>query len=280
MSKSSKKKSAPIGVFDSGYGGLTVLREIVSALPDYDYLYLGDNARAPYGTRSFSTIYDYTLQAVKFLFEHNCPLVILACNTASARALRNIQQKDLANLAPGNRVLGIIRPTAEVIGDYTKTGNVGILGTPGTVKSESYIIEIHNQFPEIEVHQKACPMWVSLVENGELNNAGADYFVKDKMEELFTQHTDIDTVLLACTHYPLLSSTIEKYTPKGVTVLSQGHIVADSLKDYLSRHEEMEVRLSKGGKRQFLTTGNAEDFSSKTKVFYGKKVKAKTVYLK
>lgn len=279
MSKSSKKKRAPIGVFDSGYGGLTVLSEIVSTLPDYDYLYLGDNARAPYGTRSFSTIYDYTLQAIKYLFEQNCPLVILACNTASARALRNIQQKDLPNIAPDNRVLGIIRPTAEVIGNYTKTGKVGILGTPGTVKSESYIIEIHNQFPKVEVHQKACPMWVSLVENGELDNAGADYFVKDKMTELFAEETDIDTVLLGCTHYPLLSSTIEKYTPKGVSVLSQGKIVADSLQDYLQRHEEMEVRLTKGGKRSFLTTGNAEDFSSKTKVFYGRKVKAKKVEL-
>ncbi len=279
MSKPSKKKRAPIGVFDSGYGGLTVLREIVSTLPDYDYLYLGDNARAPYGTRSFSTIYDYTLQAVKYLFEQNCPLVILACNTASARALRNIQQKDLPNIAPDNRVLGIIRPTAEVIGDYTKTDKVGILGTPGTVKSESYIIEIHNQFPEIEVHQEACPMWVSLVENGELKNAGADYFVQDKMEDLFAKAADIDTVLLGCTHYPLLSDTIEKHTPKGVSVLSQGKIVADSLKDYLRRHEEMEIRLSKGGKRKFLTTGNAEDFSSKTKVFYGRKVKAKKVDL-
>lgn len=279
MSKPSKKKRAPIGVFDSGYGGLTVLREIVSTLPDYDYLYLGDNARAPYGTRSFSTIYDYTLQAVKYLFEQNCPLVILACNTASARALRNIQQKDLPNIAPDNRVLGIIRPTAEVIGDYTKTDKVGILGTPGTVKSESYIIEIHNQFPEIEVHQEACPMWVSLVENGELKNAGADYFVQDKMEDLFAKAADIDTVLLGCTHYPLLSDTIEKYTPKGVSVLSQGKIVADSLKDYLRRHEEMEIRLSKGGKRKFLTTGNAEEFSSKTKVFYGRKVKAKKVDL-
>ncbi len=280
MSKYSKKKKAPIGIFDSGYGGLTVLREIVSTLPDYDYLYLGDNARAPYGTRSFSTIYDYTLQAVKFLFEQNCPLIILACNTASARALRNIQQKDLPNLAPDNRVLGIIRPTAEVIGDYTKTSKVGILGTPGTVKSESYIIEINNQFPDVEVYQEACPMWVSLVENGELNNAGADYFVQDKMEELFAKDADIDTILLGCTHYPLLSSTIEKYTPKEVTVLSQGKIVADSLKDYLMRHEKMETRLSKGGKQKFLTTGNAEDFSAKTKRFYGRKVKAKTVYLK
>jgi glutamate racemase len=280
MSKSSKKKSAPIGIFDSGYGGLTVLREIVSTLPEYDYLYLGDNARTPYGTRSFSTIYDYTLQAVKYLFEQNCPLVILACNTASARALRNIQQKYLPNFAPENRVLGIIRPTAEVIGDYTKTGKVGILGTPGTVKSESYIIEIHNQFPNVEVHQKACPMWVSLVENGELNNAGTEYFVQDKIEELFAQDADIDTILLGCTHYPLLSSTIKKYTPKGVTILSQGKIVADSLKDYLMRHEEMEGLLSKGGKQFFLTTGNEEDFSKKTKVFYGRKVKAKTVYLK
>jgi len=280
MSKSSKKKTAPIGVFDSGFGGLTVLREIVSTLPEYDYIYLGDNARAPYGTRSFSTIYDYTLQAVNFLFEQNCPLIILACNTASARALRNIQQKDLPHLAPDNRVLGIIRPTAEVIGDYTKTGKVGVLGTPGTVKSESYIMEIHKQFPEVDVHQKACPMWVSLVENGELNNPGADYFVKDKMEELFAKNADIDTVLLGCTHYPLLSDTIEKYTPQGVSVLSQGKIVADSLKDYLERHAEMETRLSKGEKRRFLTTGNAKDFSDKTKVFYGRKVKAKTVYLK
>jgi len=280
MRKSSKKKRTPIGIFDSGFGGLTVMREIVSALPEYDYLYLGDNARAPYGTRSFSTIYDYTLQAVKYLFEQNCPLIILACNTASARALRNIQQKDLPHLAPDNRVLGIIRPTAEIIGDYTRSGKIGILGTPGTVKSESYIIEIHNQFPEVKVHQQSCPMWVSLVENGEIDNEGTDYFVQDKMQELFAQEADIDTVLLGCTHYPLLASTIEKFTPKGVKVLSQGKIVADSLKDYLKRHEKMQVRLSKGGNRDFLTTGNAEDFSTKAKEFYGRKIKVKTVSLK
>lgn len=279
MSKKLEKKTAPIGIFDSGYGGLTVMREIVKTLPDYDYLYLGDNARAPYGTRSFSTIYNYTLQAVKYLFEQNCPLIILACNTASARALRTIQQKDLPNLAPNNRVLGIIRPTAEVIGDYTKTEKVGILGTPGTVKSESYILEVQHQYPKVEVHQEACPMWVSLVENGELDNSGADYFVADKMKKLFAREAEIDTVLLGCTHYPLLLPTIEKFTPAGVSVLSQGSIVADSLADYLQRHTEMEVRLSRQGGRRFLTTGGAVGFSNKTELFYGEKIEAETVVI-
>lgn len=279
MSKTDKKKTAPIGIFDSGYGGLTVLRDIVKVLPEYDYLYLGDNARAPYGTRSFSTIYDYTLQAVKYLFAQNCPLIILACNTASARALRNIQQKDLPSLAPQNRVLCIIRPTAEIIGSYTDSRKVGILGTTGTVKSESYIIEIHNQFPDVKVYQEACPMWVSLVENGEISNAGANYFVEDKIKKLFAQDREMDTVLLGCTHYPLLLPTIKKYVPHGVNIISQGKIVADSLVNYLERHPEMRKRLSQNKQSRFLTTGSPLDFTKKANIFYGKELTAEAVII-
>ena len=270
----SKTKFSPIGIFDSGYGGLTVLREIVKELPEYDFLYLGDNARAPYGTRSFATIYDYTLEAVEYLFFQNCPLVILACNTASARALRNIQQKNLPNLAPGNRVLGIIRPTAEVIGYFTETKKVGVMGTPGTIASESYILEIKHQFPEVEVFQQACPLWVPLVESGETEGEGAEYFVKEKVRELTAQNKDIDTVLLGCTHYPLLLPLIEKYMPPSIRILTQGDIVAKSLADYLKRHPEMEKRLSKKGKRQFLTTGSTEEFEERGALFFGQTVQA------
>lgn len=270
---------SPVGIFDSGYGGLTVLREIIKELPDYDYLYLGDNARAPYGTRSFATIYDYTLEAVKYLFSQNCPLIILACNTASARALRNIQQKDLPHLAPDNRVLGIIRPTAEVIGHYTKTKKVGIMATPGTVASESYVLEIAHQFPQVEVYQQACPLWVPLVESGETDGRGAAYFVKEKIRELTAQSEEIDTVLLGCTHYPLLLPLIEKYTPKSVRILTQGDIVAKSLADYLQRHSEMKKRLTQTGTRRFLTTGDAAEFAERGKVFFGEKVKAKHVVI-
>lgn len=268
-----------IGIFDSGYGGLTVLREIVRELPDFDYLYLGDNARAPYGTRSFPVIYEYTLQAVKYLFGQNCPLIILACNTASARALRNIQQKDLPHLAPQNRVLGVIRPTAEVIGDYSRTGHIGVLGTPGTVKSESYLLEIAHHSPAATVTQQACPLWVPLVENGELKNAGADFFVGKNIRQLFRKNPAIDTILLGCTHYPLLLPLIEKNVPQGVRVTAQGEIVAASLADYLQRHPEMSERLSRTGQCTFLTTGDAADFAERGKKFYGEKITARQIHL-
>ena len=264
----------PIGVFDSGYGGLTVLREIVRKLPRYDYVYLGDNARTPYGTRSFGTVYQYTLECVRHLFDRGCRLVILACNTASAKALRNIQQLDLPTLSPDRRVLGVIRPTTEVIGHYSKTGNVGILATRGTVTSESYMVEIQKFFPELRVFQEACPMWVPLVENGEYDNAGADYFVKQHLDRLLTQSPNIDTLLLACTHYPLLLDKIRQYAPAGTTILSQGGIVANSLADYLLRHPELEAQCSQHGGRTFLTTDLTDDFDRRATVFYGDPVRS------
>lgn len=266
--------SQPIGVFDSGYGGLTVLREIVQKLPQYDYIYLGDNARTPYGTRSFDTVYHYTLECVQHLFDRGCRLVVLACNTASAKALRNIQQLDLPILAPNRRVLGVIRPTTEVIGTYSQTGNVGILATRGTVTSESYVVEIEKFFPELNVFQEACPMWVPLVENGEYASPGADYFVQQHIDRLMAQSPDIDTILLACTHYPLLLTKIRQFAPANTTILSQGGIVADSLADYLQRHPELEVQCSKHGQRTFLTTDSTEDFDRQATVFYGQSVKS------
>ncbi|WP_018620526.1 glutamate racemase [Spirosoma luteum] len=264
----------PIGVFDSGYGGLTVLREIVRQLPQYDYLYLGDNARTPYGTRSFDTVYQYTLECVRHLFDRGCRLVVLACNTASAKALRNIQQLDLPTLAPDRRVLGVIRPTAEVIGRYSKTGNVGILATPGTVTSESYRVEIEKFFPDLQVSQEACPMWVPLVENGEYDSPGADYFVQQHLNRLMEKAPGIDTILLACTHYPLLLDKIRQYTPGNATILTQGGIVADSLADYLTRHPELERQISQHGKRTFLTTDSTDDFDRQATVFYGEPVRS------
>ena len=263
-----------IGVFDSGYGGLTVLREIVQQLPQYDYVYLGDNARTPYGTRSFETVYQYTLQCVKVLFNRGCRLVILACNTASAKALRNIQQLDLPTLAPDRRVLGVIRPTTEVIGNYSKTGQVGILATRGTVVSESYLVEIEKFFPDVRVYQEACPMWVPLVENGEYDSLGADYFVQQHLTRLMAQSPDIDTLLLACTHYPLLINKIRQYAPANVTLLSQGGIVASSLVDYLHRHPELETQISQHGQRTFLTTDSTEDFDRQATAFYGEAVRS------
>jgi glutamate racemase len=262
--------SGPIGVFDSGYGGLTVLKEMVARLPQYDYLYLGDNARAPYGTRSFETVYQYTLESVKWFLEAGCPLVILACNTASAKALRTIQQKDLPKIAPDRRVLGVIRPTTEVIGNFTQTGKVGVLATHGTVQSGSYPIEIAKFFPALRVFQQACPMWVPLVENNEYNKPGADYFVKESMDLLLSQSPDIDAVLLACTHYPLLSPKISPFLPAGAKLISQGEIVADSLAGYLKRHPEIEGRCSKGGGLRFCTTDSTEDFDNHASIFYGK----------
>jgi glutamate racemase len=270
---------SPIGVFDSGYGGLTVLREMVKVLPQYDYLYLGDNARAPYGTRSFDTVYRYTLQCVEWLLKQNCPLIILACNTASAKALRSIQQNDLQKLHPTARVLGVLRPTTEVIGQFTTTNSIGILATTGTVQSRSYEIEIEKFFPYIKIEQEACPMWVPLVENNEHHSEGADYFVQKHISNILSRNNDIDTLLLACTHYPLLKEKIEKHIPEGVKLLSQGNIVAGSLKDYLDRHPEIETTLSEEGKRLFYTTDSAEDFTGKASLFFGERVEGRHVDL-
>jgi len=264
----------PIGVFDSGYGGLTVLRELVNTLPQYDYLYLGDNARSPYGTRSFETVYRYTLQCVKWLLEQGCPLVILACNTASAKALRSIQQNDLQKLNPDARVLGVIRPTTEIIGQYTKTNHIGILATKGTVQSGSYLIEIEKFFPGIHIEQEACPIWVPLVENNEHETGGADYFVEKHLRNIMSRDEKIDTLLLACTHYPLLKKKIEKFIPENIRVVSQGEIVAESLRDYLERHPEIRQRLSTGSQRVFYTTDAPEDFDSKASLFFGEEIKS------
>jgi glutamate racemase len=272
-------QASPIGVFDSGYGGLTVLKEIVRELPQYDYIYLGDNARTPYGTRSFETVYEYTLECVRHLFEMGCRLVILACNTASAKALRTIQQNDLPGIDASRRVLGVIRPTTEVIGKISRTGHVGVLGTKGTVTSGSYPIEIEKFFPELKVYQQACPLWVPLVENNEYEGGGADYFIKKNMEELLKQSSAIDTILLACTHYPLLINKIKQFTPLGITILSQGEIVAESLAGYLERHPEIEAVCSKNGKRIFYTTDSTEDFDQHASVFFGGPVESKHLAL-
>jgi glutamate racemase len=262
----------PIGVFDSGYGGLTVLKEIVRVLPQYDYVYLGDNARAPYGPRSFDTVYHYTWESVQWFFKQGCPLVILACNTASAKALRTIQQNNLPKMAPGKRVLGVIRPTTERIGEFTKTRNVGVLGTTGTVQSGSYQIEIEKFFPDVKVYQQACPMLVPLIENEEYENDGANYFITKYIKSLLTQSDQIDTVLLACTHYPLLKNKFEELLTYKVSVISQGNIVAHSLEDYLNRHPEIESNCSKNGDILFFTTDSTEDFNKQASIFYGKVV--------
>jgi glutamate racemase len=271
--------SGPIGIFDSGYGGLTVMKEIVRRLPSYDFVYLGDNARAPYGNRSFDTVYKYTLECVKWFFSQGCPLVILACNTASAKALRTIQQNDLEKINPTNRVLGVIRPTSEIMGNFTKSGSIGILATNGTVQSQSYALEIKKFAPRISVVQEACPMWVPLVENNEHNNEGADYFIRKNIDNLFAKNGNIDTILLACTHYPLLMEKLIKYVPTGIRILSQGEIVAESLAKYLVNHPEMEVRCTKKGTRKFYTTDSEEDFNSHASIFYGEPVKTHHVEL-
>jgi glutamate racemase len=272
-------KASPIGVFDSGYGGLTVLKEIVNKLPQYDYLYLGDNARAPYGNRSFETVYHYTLQCVEWFFAQGCSLVILACNTASAKALRTIQQNDLPKIAPGKRVLGVIRPTAEIIGTFSETKSVGVLATNGTVLSESYPMETAKFFPELKVYQEACPMWVPLVESNEHNSRGANFFVKKNLASLFEKGENIDVVLLACTHYPLLKEKIEEYLPAGVKLISQGEIVAESLAEYLKRYPEIESQCSKNGRRQFYTTDSVEDFDSHAGIFYNEPINSRHVDL-
>ena len=265
---------SPIGVFDSGYGGLTVLKEIVNKLPQYDYLYLGDNARSPYGSRSFETVYRYTLQCVNWFFNQGCPLVVLACNTASAKALRTIQQNDLNKTYSGKRVLGVIRPTTELIGKHSESKHVGILATQGTVSSNSYAIEIEKFFPDVKVFQQACPMWVPIVENDEYKSHGADFFIKKNINQLLDQSAAIDTILLACTHYPLLHDKIREYTPADIKILSQGEIVASSLENYLERHPEIESMLSTGKTRSFCTTDSIDDFDRHAANFYGTEVKS------
>jgi glutamate racemase len=266
-----------IGIFDSGFGGLTVFKAIAKRLPNYNYIYLGDNARSPYGDHSFDTVYQYTLQCVEWLFNQGCPLVILACNTASAKALRNIQQLDLPKKYPNNRVLGVIRPTAEVVGSMSSAKQVGVLGTRGTVKSESYLIEINKFFPDVKVYQQSCPMWVPLIENNEHEREGADYFVKQYLDELLKQSPSIDTILLACTHYPLLIPKIMQYISPAVKLVSQGEIVANSLADYLGRHPEIDQRLDKQGSQEFYTTGDAQTFTQHASVFLEKEISTKQV---
>lgn len=262
----------PIGVFDSGYGGLTILEQIRQVLPAYDYLYLGDNARTPYGNRSFEIVYDFTLQAVRKLFGMGCHLVVLACNTASAKALRSIQMNDLPALDAGRRVLGVIRPTVECIGCMTKTRHVGVLATAGTVLSNSYPLEVHKLFPDIAVVEQACPMWVPLVENGEANSPGADYFVQKYVSALLSKDANIDTIILGCTHYPLLLPKIRQYVPDNIRIVSQGEYVARSLKDYLCRHPEMDARCTKGGTCRFFTTESEDKFMDSAAIFLNEKV--------
>lgn len=270
---------APIGVFDSGFGGLTILRDIRQRLPQYDYLFIGDNARAPYGTRSRELVYEFTLQAVKHLFDQGCHLIILACNTASAEALRTIQQQDLPRIAPERRVLGVVRPTVEKVGDLTRSGHIGVFGTPGTIASRSYNIEIEGMYPQFKVHGHACPMWVPLVENRESESDGADYFIKKDIDLLLGECPDIDTVILGCTHYPLLIDKILKHTPDGINIVQQGPIVADSLADYLRRHPEIERHCSRGGSCRYFTTEDPEHFSPLASVFVNEPVNASRVIL-
>ena len=269
----------PIGIFDSGYGGLTILHGIRQLLPQYDYLYLGDNARAPYGTRSFDVVYEFTRQAVVRLFEMGCHLVILGCNTASAKALRTIQQNDLPKLDANRRVLGIIRPTAEIIGSITHSRHVGIFATEGTIKSESYNLEIHKFFPDIIVNGVACPFWVPLVEYNEADSPGADYFVKKRIDQLMRMDADIDTIILGCTHYPLLLPKIHKYIPRGIRIIAQGEYVADSLQHYFQRHPEIEQRCTQGGQVHYLTTENPEKFKEQAQIFLHEPVEVENITL-
>lgn len=267
MKKHIQPISGPIGVFDSGYGGLTILEKIRGLLPHYDYIYLGDNARTPYGTRSFEVVYDFTLQAVRKLFDLGCPLVILACNTASAKALRSIQQINLPDLDASRRVLGVIRPTVECIGNITKSRHVGILATSGTIKSESYPLEIHKLYPDITVTGEACPMWVPLVENNEFHTPGADYFIQQHIEHLLNNDPLIDTIILGCTHYPLLMEKIKKYTPAHIRIIAQGEYVAQSLQDYLHRHTEIDERCTRNGTCRFFTTESKDKFQESASLF-------------
>jgi len=273
--------NTPIGVFDSGYGGLTVLTEMVNAMPEYDFLYLGDNARTPYGTRSFNVVYEYSLQAVKYLFKQQCPLIIFACNTASAKALRNIQQLDLPTIAPDRRVLGVIRPSVQKAAEMTENGHVGVLGTVGTVVSESYPIELKkwSEGRVISTVQEACPMWVPIVENNEIDSAGAEFFIKRNIENIFHKDKDLDTLVLGCTHYPLLLKIIKKYIPDHVEILDQGQIVSEKLIEYLQKHPEIEKRISRNGNIVFQTTESAETFESKAALFIGRQIKAESIHL-
>ncbi|MBD5233379.1 MAG: glutamate racemase [Bacteroidales bacterium] len=273
--KASAERPGPIGVFDSGYGGLTILRSLRKALPDADFIYLGDNGRAPYGTRSFELVYSFTLEAVRYLFARGCHLVILACNTASAKALRSIQQRDLPQIDPNRRVLGVIRPTAEAVGNITRSGAVALVGTPGTVASGSYDMELAKLFPDVKLYSHACPMWVPLVENMESEGDGADYFVRRDLEAVLSQSPDIDTLILGCTHYPLLLNKIRKYAPEGLTILPQGDIVAASLTDYLKRHPEIDRMITRGGSVDYITTESPEKFSTLAAVFMGDTVNAR-----
>jgi glutamate racemase len=268
-----------IGVFDSGYGGLTILEEFRKKLPGYDYLYLGDNARAPYGNRSFDVVYEFSRQAVRYLFNQGCNLVVLACNTASAKALRSIQQLDLPTMDPDRRVLGILRPTVEVLGTLTKTRHVGLIGTPGTIQSGSYPIEINKLFPDIVLTGEACPMWVPLVENGEHESKGAEYFVQKNLNRLFDRDPRIDTLILGCTHYPLLLPLIQRFVPKGVQLVSQGEYVANSLISYLERHPEIEKKCSKGGRFTYLTTESTSKFEDSASIFTHLPIRAEHIRL-
>ena len=269
----------PIGVFDSGYGGLTILDKIREVLPEYDYIYLGDNARAPYGTRSFEVVYEFTRQAVNKLFDMGCHLVILACNTASAKALRSIQMNDLPQIDPARRVLGVIRPTVECVGEISKNQHIGVLATAGTIKSESYPLEIHKLFPEIQVSGTACPMWVSLVENNESQDEGADYFIRKYINQLLSKDPQIDTVILGCTHFPILLPKIRQYIPEHISVIAQGEYVAESLKDYLKRHPEMDAKCTKNGNCQFYTTEAEEKFSESASTFLKQQINVKHITL-
>ena len=269
----------PIGIFDSGYGGLTILHGLRQLLPQYDYMYLGDNARAPYGSRSFEVVYKFTRQAVLKLFSMGCHLVILGCNTASAKALRSIQQRDIPELDPTRRVLGIIRPTAEVIGNITKSNHVGLLATEGTIKSQSYDMEIAKLLPDIKVSGVACPLWAAIVEANEADSPGADYFVKKRIEQLMRKDADIDTIILGCTHYPLLMNSIVKNLPDGVRVVPQGMYVAESLKNYLKRHQDVDKMITQGGTCQYLTTESEEKFKESAQIFLHEKVEVKHVDL-
>ena len=274
-----KQLAGPIGVFDSGYGGLTVYKELKSKLPSHDFLYLGDNARVPYGSRSFDTVYKYTLECVHHLFDRGCNLVILACNTASAKALRNIQQLDLPKIKSHKRVLGVIRPTTETIGTMTKTNHVGLFATTGTVRSDSYKIEIEKFYPEIKLYQEACPMWVPLIENNEHLSTGANYFLKKHVTKLLSQSKKIDSIILACTHYPLLEKKLRRFIPKEIKLISQGEIVSNSLVNYLERHSEMNELITKNRKQEFYTTESTKDFDQKSVLFLGKKIRSKLIEL-
>lgn len=279
MKKDLPTAPGPIGVFDSGYGGLTILKQIRETLPEYDYIYLGDNARTPYGTRSFEVVYEFTRQAVEKLFEMGCHLVILACNTASAKALRSIQVNDLPRIDSARRVLGVIRPTVECIGEITRSRHIGVLATAGTIKSESYPLEIHKLFPDITVTGEACPMWVSLVENNEADGPGTDYFIKKSIDQLVSKDSQIDTVILGCTHYPLLLPKIEQFMPEGIQIMTQGDYVATSLKNYLQRHPEIDEKCTKGGNTIFCTTEAEEKFTESASIFLNEAISVQRISL-